>query len=303
MTFDGLKGFKGLGDSAVAVGTFDGIHRAHQAVIKKLARCAKSRGLSSVVITFEPRPVEIVSASYFSPPLTPISKKLSLIEKLGVDVCLVLRFGKGLAKMNAERFMREVLSGRLHAKVVVAGSNCRFGADKRGIGFLKRAGLRFGFIVEELGPVKLKNRIVSSTLIRRLLEEGQVARASGFIGRHYSVEGRVVRGAKRGALLGYPTANLKIPRVFIPSAGVYITAAVVDGRRYKAITNIGRRPTFEKKNHSSVIETHILDFDRDIYGQAIEISFLKKLRAEVAFPSGQELRQQVLRDERMARAF
>lgn len=304
LIFNGLKGLGDFsGNSAVTVGAFDGIHRGHQAIIKKLVRRAKSNGLVSIVITFEPRPVEVVSSSYFPPPLTPISEKFSLIERLGVDICLVLRFNKNFAKMEAEGFVRKLLLERLHTKIIVAGFNCRIGADKKKAGYFRSAGSKFGFIVEELSPVKVKNRIASSTLIRKLLEEGRVAKAADYIGRPYSVEGEVAQGKKRGALFGYPTANLKIPNVFIPSAGVYITAAMVDGRRYKAITNIGRRPTFEKKNHSFVIETHILDFTRNIYGQAIKISFLKRLRAETVFPSGRELREQVLRDEKRARAF
>ncbi len=284
--------------TCLTIGMFDGVHLGHQQVIRRVVEKAATSGLTSVVMTFDAHPRSSLGKGLSPPLLTCTAHKLSLMEKLGMDVCLVAKLDRSLASMSARDFVMEILVERLRVAGVVAGPRLRFGKDRSGTpALLKELGDELGFWVEVVGEVFVKGVPVSSTVVRRKILEGNLPAAELFLGRRFSIVGRVVRGRTVGRKLGYRTANINPLDQIIPPRGVYSVEVVVSGGTHPGALNVGSRPTFSAGEDSPpVLEVHILDFDKPIYGKRVEVIFHRRLRDERRFASPDELARQIATD-------
>lgn len=279
------------------IGSFDGVHRGHQAVIRTLVEGAHQAGVPAVVITFFPHPSVVLRGSNGPFFLTTPEERAALLDDLGVDVIVTLRFDRQMAALTAEDFMRW-LSAHLGLQRLFVGYDFALGRGREGnADRLRELGELLGYVLELTEPFEIGGEPVSSSRIRALLNRGSVSEASELLGRPYALTGEIVRGDGRGHGLGIPTANLSVwQERIIPAVGVYATWGLVDGVRHAAVTNIGVRPTFENEPVFARIETHLLDFDRDLYGQKMQLEFIQYLRREQRFPSIQALLDQIHQD-------
>lgn len=251
-----------------------------------------------MVMTFDRHPRETLQDGSGPPLLTCTEHKLALIEELAVDVCVLVQLDERLATMSASDFVADILCGRFRAASVVAGARLRFGKDRQGNPrLLKQLGKQLGFEVESVGELRVAGVPVSSTAVRRCVLEGRLASAESLLGRKVSVLGRVVRGRSVGRRLGYCTANIRPLDQVLPTGGVYVTEVLIEGSRYPGALNLGCCPTFpNRRPRAAALEVHILDFDRDIYGERVEIIFHHRIRDEERFSSPQELAAQIALD-------
>ena len=285
----------------VTLGAFDGIHRAHQLILKRIIQRAREVGGTAVLLTFDPHPLKILKPNRTFFALTCIEHRLRLLSRLGLDVCVVLTFSKSFSRLSAGDFIEKILVRKLGVKELWVGFDYVFGRNREGtIGLLKKYGKCFGFKVVRIPEKKMDGRRFSSTQIRELIAKGKLTDAARFLGRPYSLYGKVVKGAGRGKGLGYPTANLKPYHEALPPRGVYAVEALLHHRRSPGILNIGTRPTFEK-NKKVVIEVHLFDFRGNLYGKKMEVIFLRKIRAERKFATQEALIQRIRKDEEAAR--
>ena len=285
----------------LALGNFDGLHRGHMKIIDRVRRRAGERGGTPAAMTFDPHPPRVVRPDKAPPLLMTRDQRVEALSRSGMQGIAVVRFTGELSRWEPETFVRTVLVEWLHVVEVWVGANFLFGHDRAGnFSVLRSLGARYGFRAEKIDPVRYKDFVVSSTRIRRLVAEGRVDEAGALLGHHYFVDGTVQRGAGRGRELGFPTANLQTANELPPPAGVYATTATIEGIVYPSVTNIGMRPTFGDVQHP-VIETHIFDFSRDLYGTTVRLSFVQRLRDERAFPDVDALRAQIEADCRGAR--
>ena len=228
-------------------------------------------------------------------------QKLDALSRAGMHGVAIIRFTPDLAHWDPETFVRTVLVEWLHVAEVWVGANFLFGHDRAGtFSMLRSLGARYGFRAEKIDPVRYKDFVVSSTRIRRLVTEGRVDEAGALLGHHYAIEGTVVTGQKRGRGLGFPTANICTENELVPPHGVYATSAILNGVAYPSISNIGTRPTFES-GEESVVETHLLDFDKDLYGAELRLAFVQRLRDEKKFEGVDPLKKQIEADREHAR--
>jgi riboflavin kinase/FMN adenylyltransferase len=291
----------GFGPSAVTIGKFDGVHPGHRAVIAELKSVAASDQLSATVVTFDRNPLSLLAPDKCPESLVSNAKKLELLERCGVDATLVLEFDHAFSSQAPEEFVQTVLVDALHARVVFVGADFRFGVRGSGtVEFLDRLGREYGFEVRHIPEVAAgvtESRRASSTWIRELLAEGDVATAAAQLGRLHSIRSTVVHGEQRGRELGYPTANLS-PDLegFIPRDGVYAAWATVPAGRFGAAVSIGNNPTFEGVPQKQV-EAHLLDQKLDLYGQTIELEFVDYIRPMNKFDSADALASQMRVDE------
>ncbi|MDD5205603.1 MAG: bifunctional riboflavin kinase/FAD synthetase [Desulfobacterales bacterium] len=295
---DSLK--RPLHSPVLTIGNFDGVHKGHLALFDLVKKRAKDIGGQSVVMTFDPHPVKIIKGK--GPALiTQTEHKLSLISKAGIDVILCIPFTDHFASISAEDFVQDILLKRIGIKEVVVGYDYTFGRGRVGnVDLLQKMGKELGFQVHLVGPVHIDHRVVSSTSIRKLVGQGDLAEAKMLLGRDYQIWGTVVKGANRGGkLLGFPTANIRPADELVPKRGVYVVTVELDGRMYGGVTNVGFNPTFGKNSLS--IETYILDFSEDIVGKMIKIKFLDRLRDEKTFSGVKELTDQIALDVQEAR--
>ncbi len=290
--------------AGVGLGNFDGLHAGHMALIDTLISQCRLNGLYSVIYTFRGHPEQVLKKKPFFPLLTPEGKKAELLSRTSVDCLFFDEFDEEFSRMRPEAFVKYVLLGRLNARLVAAGFNYRFGHRGEGdADLLKEMGEHFGFKVIIIPPVKVGDEVVSSTLIRHYITQGDMKKVFRMLGRHHSIRGRVVKGEKIGRVMGFPTANMELDSwVTLPALGVYVTKTLLDGVLHESITNVGRRPTFGTGDAIN-LETHILDLERDIYGKEIEVFFLHRLRGEVQFKDVKELREQIARDIGAAREY
>lgn len=289
--------------TALTLGVFDGLHLGHQRIMELVVRRAKEIGAVPTAITFDPHPRAILHPEKAPPLLQTLDQRLANLEFLGIEQTIVIRFDKEFAEIDAELFLKDVVFERLQAKEVYLGSGFAFGRDRGGnIGLLCDISSELGFLAGEVPEVTLRNQRISSTLIRTLLTEGRVNLARRMLGRPYGVEGQIVRGFQRGRTIGFPTANLKPQNRVIPKFGVYATATLIKGTWHRSITNVGVRPTFEDDDFPS-IETHIFDFDDDLYGEVLRVRFLHRIRDERKFSGIDELRSQIESDCNRARKY
>lgn len=286
----------------LALGNFDGVHRGHAKIIE-LVRCrADERGVTAVALTFDPHPSRIVRPDKAPPLLMTGAQKLAALGDAGMAGIAVVRFTQALSRWEPEAFVRAVLVEWLRVSEVWVGANFLFGHDRAGnFSVLRSLGARYGFRAEKIDPVRYREFVVSSTRVRRLVAEGRVDEAGALLGHHYMLEGTVTRGAGRGRQLGFPTANLSTDNELFPPNGVYATAVLMDGEIHASVTNVGVRPTFGASG--PVVESHIFDVDRDLYGCRIRVAFVQRLRDELAFSDGDALRVQIARDCDEARAL
>ncbi len=295
----------GFGPSAVTIGKFDGVHAGHRAVISTLDRVALQQGLTATVITFDRNPLELLAPEKCPPALTGIEQKLDLLAGTGIAATLLLTFDRHTADLSPEAFVESILVDRLHARVVLVGADFRFGARGAGdVATLEALGKRFGFVVHLIDDVRPEGgRRVSSTWIRDLLAEGDVAHAARLLGHVPAVRGVVVHGAARGRELGFPTANLSPESDgLIPADGVYAGWLTDEGVRYPAAISVGNNPTFEGVPQKQV-EAYVLDEDLDLYDHRVEIAFVERIRGMVAFSGVEPLIAQITADVERARAI
>jgi riboflavin kinase / FMN adenylyltransferase len=289
--------------SSVTIGNFDGVHLGHQTLIRRVRDKARNRGRKSVVITFDPHPLRVLLGRKTPPFITMTEQKLELISTLGVDYTLCLRFTKEMGAMEPEEFVRAYLVEGLNTKELLVGYDYAFGKNRKGnFALLKQLGEKYGFTTEQVEPVLVAGAIVSSTRIRDMVQAGTVWEVQPLLGRFYRISGTVIQGRNRGGrLLGFPTANIQLTDELFPKPGVYAVWAEVLGQNRPAVANIGYNPTFG--NHVLSIEVHVLDFQRDIYGQTIHVHFVQRLRDEKKFSSLEELTAQIHKDIDLGRTI
>jgi len=304
----------GFGPTAVAIGKFDGVHAGHRRVIDALLTVAAERSLTSTIVTFDRHPLRLLRPELCPPPLVSNAQKVELLAGAGVDTTLMLAFDLPFSQLSPEQFVRSILVDALHARVVMVGSDFRFGVRGSGtVDTLRELGSTHGFDVHVIDDVVAPRvstdsaaettRRASSTWIRELLAEGDVAEAATVLGHIPSVRGVVVKGAQRGRELGFPTANLS-PGMegFIPRDGVYAAWFTVDGRRYGSAVSIGNNPTFDGVPDKQV-EAHLLDEDIDLYGKTVEVAFVEYIRGQVKYSTIEALIEQIADDEEKVRVI
>jgi riboflavin kinase / FMN adenylyltransferase len=289
--------------TVLTLGVFDGLHLGHQLIMRTVVERARAVGAVPTVITFDPHPRAVLHPESAPPLLQTFDQKLEGLGVLGIEQTIVVRFTEEFASIRAADFLKDVVVDRLHAKEVYLGAGFAFGHNREGnIELLKRIGSQLGFVAGEAPEVKLRGARVSSSRIRQLLAAGRVNLARRMLGRPYGVEGRVERGSERGHKLGFPTANLHPHNRVIPRNGVYVTGTLVDGQWRRSVTNIGLRPTFADATEPSV-ETFVMNWDGDLYGDVVRVRFLYRLRDEMKFSSVEQLTKQIARDVERANSY
>ncbi len=288
-------------NACVTIGNFDGVHCGHQQLFATVVKKARSLNGTSVAITFDPHPLQVLLPGGIKL-ISTIEQKVELIAMAGIDVLLVIPFTKEFAKTTADDFVAKLLVHQLGVKELVVGYDYAFGKGRSGnIGFLQRQGMQFGFPVTVVDAYYIDNQLVSSTRIRELVRGGDMSGAEKLLGRHYQIRGSVQVGKQRGGkVIGFPTANLKLNEEdLVPKHGVYVSQVMCRGCCYGGILNIGYNPTFGEQQ--LVAETHIFDFNEDIYGQPIRVNLLKFLRSERKFSGAKELALQIEKDVLVAK--
>ena len=282
--------------TVLTLGVFDGLHLGHQLIIRTVVERAKETGAVPTVITFDPHPRAVLHPESAPPLLQTLDQKVEGFGVLGIEQTIVIRFDEEFSQIRAEDFLAEVVKERLQAKEVYLGCGFAFGHDREGnIDLLRRSSQRLGFFADEVPEVRVHNQRVSSSKVRRLLAEGRVNLARRLLGRPYGVEGPVEHGAERGHILGFPTANLHLKNRVIPRHGVYVTGTLIDGQWHRSVTNVGIRPTFNSTTEPSV-ETFVIDWEGNLYGDVVRVRFLHRLRDEKKFGSVDELKAQIEKD-------
>lgn len=306
------------GRCVLTIGVFDGVHRGHQELIARAVKAGRARGVPTVLMTFDPHPMEVVFPGNHPAQLTTLTRRAELAEELGIDVFLVVPFTADFMKLTPERYIHELLVERLHVLEVVVGENFTFGKKAAGnVDTLRKAGERFGFAIESVSLVAeshdSESVTFSSTYIRSCVDAGDVVAAAEALGRPHRVEGVVVRGDGRGRGLGYPTANIAPPmHSAIPADGVYaawftllghgeVTGSVIPGERYKAAVSIGTNPTFSGRTRT--VEAFVLDTTADLYGQHVAVDFVARIRGQKKFGSVDDLIEAMGRDTDRARTI
>jgi len=289
--------------SAVTIGNFDGVHRGHQLVISQLKQVAGEASLPTVVIIFEPQPIE-----YFAPDKAPkrlarFREKIAYLKAQRIDYLLCLHFDHKLAAQSAENFVQQILVNSINTKHLVIGDDFHFGKNRQGnFQFLKDNCERFGFMVDETETLMINGERVSSTRIRESIQQGDFEKAAELLGRPYSLSGRIAHGQKLGRELGYPTINIKMGDKTLIVKGIFaVNVKGLDNRVLEGVASIGTRPTVNGVD--TILEVYILDFDRDVYGYSVEVNFLHKIRNEEKFDSLEELAAHIAQDTKKAKAF
>jgi len=282
--------------SSLALGVFDGVHLGHQKVISNAIKKAEENGLVNAVVTFSKHPRDVVM-KHTTQTISPLEERLQIFEKLGVENTIILDFDEKFAKMPAEKYLKDILLKCLNAKNITIGYNHKFGGDKLGNSkFLEENSEKYGYKVNSVSPVKIDGHVVSSSAVRKLILKGEMEAVSRFLGRDFCISGIVVHGQHLGRTIGFPTANLDFDgKQIFPLNGVYAGVVKISSKMYHTVINIGKRPTIGDLE-KPIIEAHILDFDKDIYGEKIEISFLSRIRDEKKFNSLDELKTQIQKD-------
>ena len=286
---------KPLGFStSAAIGNFDGVHLGHKEIINLLRKISSKKSSKSCVITFEPHPQKVLSRKDLVL-IIQFEEKITLLEQLGVDVIVCLKFTRELSKLSAEDFVKEILVKILRIKDIVVGPDFMFGNDRSGNSeLLASLGEIYGYNTKVLQPKIIDDEVISSSLIRRYISDGDIQGANKLLGYRYFVRGVITEGEKRGRQIGFPTTNIRTSQELLPKPGVYATFALVEGKCFQSITNIGYRPTFG--DNKLVIETHIFDFSKDVYGINIKVEFVERLRDEKKFDHVDDLVSQITQD-------
>jgi riboflavin kinase / FMN adenylyltransferase len=286
----------------LAIGVFDGVHLGHQAVISTSTRHAHSADGTPVVVTFDPHPAKVLRPNDAPHLLTATHHKIALIRSLGVGHLLVIKFDKHFAETSPENFAEQLVRNAKPLREICVGHEWSFGKNRAGnLDLLKELGARFDFDVVGIPPVKANGAVVSSTAIRQVVEAGDLTKAAEMLGREYTILGTVTGGEKLGKKIGFPTANLSAHSEQFPPNGVYFAEAWLEGVLLHGVVNLGYRPTVSSGESERILEIHLLDFDRDIYGEDLEIRFVRYLRPEKKFENVDALVRQINVDVRQAR--
>lgn len=291
------------GPTALAIGNFDGVHRGHGTLLGRLGETARQFSLPPTILTFEPHPREFFAPASAPARLTTFREKIELLAEAGVEQAMVCRFNALFAALTAEQFIEQVLVHGLQVRHVIIGDDFRFGKGRLGdFALLQAAGSRFGFGVEAMGSVMVDGERVSSSGVRAALATGDMAHAARLLGRPYIIDGQVAHGDKIGRQLGFATANIRIKHNPLPMTGVFaVQVSGLGDQPLPGVANLGVRPTVGGTR--PLLEVHLFDFDRDIYGKHISVRFVHKLRNEQRFPNFDALKAQIAADAAAARAF
>jgi riboflavin kinase / FMN adenylyltransferase len=284
----------------LTIGNYDGVHIGHRTIIEIVKGKAREIGGTSMLMTFQPHPLHVLRPDKELPSITPVKEKIRLIEEAGIEVLLIVPFTQEFSQITPEAYVKDILVGKLGIRGLVVGYDFRFGRGGRGdMEGMKKYAESHGFFLEVVNAVTIGGEKVGSNKIRKLLQNGEVDKANLLLGRPYMIRGAVVHGEGRGRAFGFPTINMKTDFDLVPPNGVYISEVMVGGERLQSVTNIGYNPTFGGQERS--IETFILDYGRDLYGQDVRLFFHVKWREEVRFENAEELRKQIERDVNSAR--
>lgn len=292
--FNSINDFTTSKKTIVTLGTFDGVHFGHNAILDKICRVANSEGLESVILTFFPHPRLVVSNNYDIKLLNTIEEKTVLLEKKGIQNFIIHPFDKTFSELSPREFVTQILVEKLNIQKIIIGHDHKFGKDRAAdFNDLINFGKEFGFEVEEISAQQINEVSVSSTKIRNSLLEGNISLANEYLGYPYVLTGNVVKGNQLGRTIGFPTANIEIPEDYklIPKNGVYVVTANVSNKTVFGMMNIGVKPTLGENKLS--IEVHLLNFDQDIYNQKIQVNILERLRDEQKFESFDALKSQI----------
>ena len=302
--FEGIENIRRpLKNPVLAIGNFDGVHRGHQTIFRKAREWAETLTGESVVITFHPHPLQVLAPGQGPLFITDHERKLELIALCGIDVAVVVPFSREFAQMSAGDFVKALLVDKIGAKAIIVGEDYRFGYGREGdIDFLRSMGEKYGFRVETVSGVQMDGTVVSSTLIRQFIQEGDLREANRLLGRPYEIAGIVVPGHQRGGrLLGFPTANIGLSGQAPPKPGVYVVEVEIGDETYGGAANVGYNPTFGGTDLS--VEVFVFDFDENIYEKFIRVHFIERLRDEKRFSGPEELTVQIRKDVEKARAI
>jgi riboflavin kinase/FMN adenylyltransferase len=281
------------------LGNFDGVHLGHQRALSILRERSRELGAPAVAVTFEPHPVSVLRPERAPKRILTPKLKVELLGAQAIDHLVIIHFTREFSQISAERFVEEVLVGKLRVAELVLGADFRFGHGREGdLEFLRRLGERDDFLVREVQGFEHGGEVVSSSRIRRTLEQGAVDEAREMLGRPYFFDSTVIRGDGRGRQMGFPTANLKADGDVLVGDGVYATEAIVLGERVPGMSHLGRRPTFGLEERT--VETHLFDFDRDLYGASLRLHFHRRIRGTVKFASAEALRDRLRLDREEA---
>lgn len=287
---------------AVTVGNFDGVHRGHQGIFSTLVREARARRGVAIAVTFDPHPAKVLAGRQAPPLLTTLDQRLAFLQTAKIDLTLILKFDQRLSRFSPRAFVEKILLSRLNAQVVCVGKNFRFGHQQAGdVALLEALGKELGFEVRPIPPVAFGKQAISSSLVRRLVAQGELNRAARCLGRPFALTGEIERGAGRGVPLGFPTLNIAPEQECVPARGVYVTKTLLEGRLYPSATNVGVNPTFDGTR--LLVETYLLDFSRTVARGRLEVRFHKRLRDEIKFPSAEALQEAMAGDVQRTRRF
>lgn len=288
-------------DTSAAIGNFDGVHLGHRSILEILKDKSSSKDTKSCVITFDPHPQKVIAKKDISL-ILPLEERFHLLEQEGVDCTVCLKFTKKLSLLHAKDFVEEILIKLLNIKDIIVGPGFMFGNKRSGNSeLLLNMGEDHGFETTVVNPESIDGEIISSSLIRQYIKDGNIEKASKLLGYSYYIRGDIMEGEKRGRKLGFPTANLETDWELIPKIGVYATYAYVEGKRYQSITNIGFRPTFGENR--LLIESHLFNFSDNVYNKPMKIEFMHRLRDERRFGGIDELVLQIKKDVEEVKNF
>jgi riboflavin kinase/FMN adenylyltransferase len=301
--FRGLHNTRSFSQGCVlTIGNFDGVHSGHRQVLAKLTAEAESLGLPAAVMIFEPQPKEHFDIEGSPARLTTLAEKIELLEQQGIDALACMAFNNRFMSLSAEDFVKQVLVDGLNVKALIIGDDFKFGCDRSGdFEYLKQAGQKHGFTVQDTKTVLQGGMRVSSTEVRAALEQGDLSQAQVLLGREFAISGRIAHGQKLGRTLGVPTANVILKRHKTPLVGVYAVQVVTSSGTYNGVANIGMRPTVGAL--VPILEPHLFDFDGDLYGQRLKVVFKQKIRDEKRFNGLDELKAAIYNDIEKAKAF
>ncbi len=301
--FHGTDNAKIACPTVLTLGVFDGLHIGHQAIMRQVVARARALGVVPTALTFDPHPRAVLHPDNAPPLLQTLDQRLEAFGVMGIEQVIVINFTREFAQARAAAFLRDVVYERLQAREVYLGQGFAFGYRREGdITLLRAASNLLGFHADEVAEIKLRGQRISSSRVRELLLTGRVNLARRMLGRPYGVEGQVIHGAARGRVIGFPTANLQPHNRVIPCRGVYVTATLIEGQWRRSVTNIGVRPTFANDAEPSV-ETYVLDWDGNLYGNVVRVRFLHRLRDERKFTGLEALKRQIDYDLARARRY
>lgn len=299
-----INGFKKLPPisnfSIITIGNFDGIHLGHQKILRFLAEKAKKHSLLSLILTFSPHPEKILGKKR-TKMIQTLDQRVKELKKFDINACLIVPFDDKFSSLSSQDFIQKIVLNTLKAKMVIVGENFHFGKNRKGdISQLHRLAAQFNFQVFSIPSVAIEGKTVSSSLVRGFLREGKIEKVNTLLGRSYEIEGKVIRGKSRGKALGFPTANIETENEIIPP-GVFITTAWLKSKKFYSMTNVGIRPTFNQQEKN--IESYIINFDKNLYGEKIRINFIKKIRDEIKFKTSEDLSRQIKKDLEITKLF